>query len=72
MGSPLTDPDLAPTTTAQRTWSAWHIAALWIGMAHCIPTYMLAGGMIGAGMAWWQALLAVALGGGGGDGVQSA
>ncbi len=60
--NPLTNLDLAPTTPAQRTWSTWHIAALWIGMAVCIPTYTLAAGMISAGMAWWQAVLTVALG----------
>ncbi|HVZ92914.1 MAG TPA: NCS1 family nucleobase:cation symporter-1 [Phycisphaerales bacterium] len=58
----LTNPDLAPTTPAQRTWSTWHIAALWIGMAVCIPTYTLAAGMIGQGMSWWQATLTVFLG----------
>lgn len=60
--SALSNPDLAPTTAAQRTWSTWHIAALWIGMAVCIPTYTLAAGMIGQGMAWWQAVLTVMLG----------
>ncbi len=38
------------------------IAALWIGMAVCIPTYMLAAGMIGQGMSWLQALMTVVLG----------
>ncbi len=60
--SALTNPDLAPTTHAQRTWSAWHYAALWIGMAVCVPTYKLAAGMIAQGMAWWQAVVTVALG----------
>ena len=60
--SELSNPDLAPTTPAQRTWSTWHIAALWIGMAVCIPTYTLAAGMIAQGMAWWQAVLTVMLG----------
>jgi len=58
----LTNPDLAPTTPDQRTWSLWHIAALWIGMAVCIPTYNLAAGMISQGMNWWQAMLTVLLG----------
>ncbi len=31
-------------------------------MAHCIPTYMLASGLIASGMNWWQALFTVALG----------
>ncbi len=60
--STLTNPDLAPTRPEQRTWSTWHIAALWIGMAVCIPTYTLAASMIDAGMSWWQAVLTVALG----------
>ena len=31
-------------------------------MAHCIPTYMLASGLIKAGMSWWQALITILLG----------
>ena len=31
-------------------------------MAHCIPTYMLAGGLIALGMNWWQALFTIAVG----------
>jgi NCS1 family nucleobase:cation symporter-1 len=31
-------------------------------MAHCIPTYMMASGLIDKGMAWWQALVTVLLG----------
>jgi nucleobase:cation symporter-1, NCS1 family len=58
----LTNADLAPVTEDQRTWSTWNIAALWIAMAVCIPTYMLAASMIQAGMAWWQAVLTVMLG----------
>ncbi len=58
----LINADLAPTTDAQRTWSRWHIAALWIGMAVCIPTYTLASGMVDAGWSWKVAVLAVALG----------
>ncbi|MFN0011085.1 MAG: NCS1 family nucleobase:cation symporter-1 [Phycisphaerales bacterium] len=62
MMSTLSNPDLAPTRPEQRTWSTWHIAALWIGMAVCIPTYTLASGMILLGMSWWQAVLTVMLG----------
>lgn len=60
--SPLINDDLAPTRISQRTWGTYHIAALWIGMSVCIPTYMLASGLIAAGMNWWQALVTVALG----------
>ena len=60
--SPLYNEDLAPTTKQQRSWTVWHIAALWVGMAVCIPTYTLASGLIAQGMNWWQANLTVALG----------
>jgi NCS1 family nucleobase:cation symporter-1 len=42
--SPLFNGDLAPVPKARRTWTTWNFAALWIGMAHCLPAYMLAGG----------------------------
>jgi NCS1 family nucleobase:cation symporter-1 len=60
--SPLSNPDLAPVPPERRTWGVWHIAALWVGMAVCIPTYMMAGDLIGKGMNWWQALLTILLG----------
>jgi nucleobase:cation symporter-1, NCS1 family len=60
--SPLFNRDLAPVPIAERTWSTYNYAALWISMAHCIPTYMLASGLIASGMNWWQALVTVLLG----------
>ncbi|HEY5925488.1 MAG TPA: NCS1 family nucleobase:cation symporter-1 [Kofleriaceae bacterium] len=60
--SPLYNHDLAPVAVKQRTWTTWDYAALWISMAHCIPTYTLASGMIGQGMAWWQALVTILVG----------
>ena len=35
--------DIAPTRVEQRTWTKWNVAALWVGMAICVPTYMLGG-----------------------------
>jgi NCS1 family nucleobase:cation symporter-1 len=61
-GSPLYNEDLAPVPIASRNWTTYNYAALWISMAHCIPTYMLASGLIASGMNWWQALVTVALG----------
>lgn len=58
----LWNADLAPTTEQQRTWSWVNIAALWIGMVICVPSYMLASGLIAQGMNWWQAILTVFLG----------
>jgi nucleobase:cation symporter-1, NCS1 family len=60
--SPLYNDDLAPVPVAKRNWTTYNYAALWISMAHCIPTYMLASGLISSGMNWWQALLTIALG----------
>src|SRR5215470_3823349 len=60
--SRLFNPDLAPVPPSRRNWTTYNFAALWISMAHCIPTYMLAGGLIAEGMSWWQALLTIGLG----------
>ncbi len=62
--SPLYSPDLAPVPKARRVWTTYNFAALWISMAHCIPTYQLAGGLLSkdVGMNWWQALLTIGLG----------
>lgn len=58
----LVNDDLAPTAVSKRTWTTYNYAALWISMAHCIPTYMMASGLISAGMNWWQALLTIGIG----------
>jgi NCS1 family nucleobase:cation symporter-1 len=60
--SPLFSPDLAPVPDEHRNWTTYSFAALWISMAHCIPTYMMAGGLVAVGMNWWQALLTIGLG----------
>ena len=60
--SPLYNHDLAPVPIARRNWTTYNFAALWICMAHCIPTYMLAAGLIASGMNWWQALFTILLG----------
>src|SRR5258708_10098272 len=60
--SSLFNEDLAPVPVAKRNWTTYNYAALWISMAHCIPTYMLASGLISSGMNWWQALFTILLG----------
>ncbi len=59
--SSLYSEDLAPVPVSKRTWSMWHLAAIWVGMAVCIPTYMLAADMIKSGVSWWAALLIIGL-----------
>src|SRR5437899_12890910 len=60
--SPLYNRDLAPVPIARRNWSTYNYAALWIGMAHCIPTYTLASGLVKEGMNWKQAIFTIMLG----------
>ena len=60
--SALSNEDLAPVPIAQRPWRMWDFVALWVSMAACIPTYMLASSLIGGGMNWWQAILTIFLG----------
>lgn len=60
--SPLFNEDLAPIPSGARRWDTKDIANLWVGMSVCIPTYMLASGLIQQGMNWWQAILTVTLG----------
>jgi len=58
----LTNPDLAPTTPAQRTWSTYNYIALWFSMSMEVSTYMLASSLIAGGMNWIQALGTILLG----------
>src|SRR3989442_15029662 len=59
--SPLYNKDLAPVRIERRTWNTYNYVALWIGMAHNIPTWLLASGLIALGMDWVQAILTIAL-----------
>ncbi len=54
--------DLAPTKKAERNWGMSNIAALWVGMAICVPTYTL-GGVLTAyfGLSVSEALLTILL-----------
>src|SRR3989337_3407196 len=58
----LYNEDLAPTKIAERTWGTYDVAALWVGLAVNIPTYMLAAALIEGGMNWWQAIVTITLG----------
>src|SRR5262245_14723138 len=61
-GSPYFSHDMAPVPRAGRRWGLKDMAALWISMAACVPTYQLASGMIEKGMNWWQAMITILLG----------
>ncbi len=60
--SALYNPDLAPVPAERRTWGTYNYASLWVAMSVCIPTYMLASGLIAGGMNWWQAVGTILLG----------
>ncbi len=59
--SPLYSEDLAPVPANDRTWNKWNLAAIWVGMAVCIPTYLLASYMIKTGLNWYEALIIIGL-----------
>ena len=58
----LFNADLAPVPPEKRTWKVYDYASLWVAMSVCIPTYMLASGLIAGGMNWWQAVGTILLG----------
>src|SRR6202171_3017567 len=58
----LYNEDLAPIPPEKRSWGTYNYASLWVAMSVCIPTYMLASGLIAGGMSWWQAIATILLG----------
>jgi nucleobase:cation symporter-1, NCS1 family len=60
--SPYFSADMAPVPRSGRRWLMRDMAVLWISMSACVPTYMLASGMIEEGMNWWQAIVTIFLG----------
>jgi NCS1 family nucleobase:cation symporter-1 len=54
--------DLAPTSVSERTWTTYNISMLWVGMSICIPSFMMASGLVGMGLSVWAAVLNVVLG----------
>ena len=60
--SQLWNSDLAPADESRRNWTWVNISALWVGMAVCVPAYLLASGLIAQGMSALQAMSTVLLG----------
>lgn len=58
----LYNSDLAPIPAEKRSWGTYNYVSLWVAMSVCIPTYMLASGLIAGGMSWIQAVLTILLG----------
>lgn len=59
--SSLYSVDLAPVSKENRTWKIIDFAAIWVGMAVCIPTYILASYMIKSGLSWYAALIIIGI-----------
>ncbi|CAN5130687.1 hypothetical protein BH23BAC3_BH23BAC3_10190 [soil metagenome] len=59
--SPLSGEDMAPLPHEERTWSMWDMTAIWVGMAVCIPTYLLASNMIRSGLSWEASLIIITI-----------
>ena len=59
--SPFANEDLRPVPVSERKWTTYNFAALWISMAHCIPSWTLASGLVALGMDWKQAVFTIAL-----------
>jgi nucleobase:cation symporter-1, NCS1 family len=58
----LYNSDLAPIPAEKRSWGTYNYASLWVAMSVCIPTYMLASGLIAGGMNAIQAVFTIFLG----------
>ncbi|HUQ90626.1 MAG TPA: NCS1 family nucleobase:cation symporter-1 [Bryobacteraceae bacterium] len=58
----LYNADLAPIPKERRSWGLYNYVSLWVAMSVCIPTYMLASGLIAGGMSWKQAIGTILLG----------
>jgi NCS1 family nucleobase:cation symporter-1 len=41
---------------ARRRWTTYDFTALWVGMAHSVPSWLLASGLVALGMDWKNAL----------------
>lgn len=61
-GGRYVNDELVPVPVERRTWSTYNYFALWMGMAHNIPSYLLASGLIALGMNWIQAFLTITVG----------
>jgi nucleobase:cation symporter-1, NCS1 family len=52
----LYNEDFAPVVSSRRSFSVWDIAALWIGLVVCVPTYTLVSSLVDLGFSAAQGL----------------
>ena len=44
--SNLINDDIKPAGDKERKWSVLNMASLWVGMVICVPSYLLAAGLV--------------------------
>ncbi|KAF3340261.1 uracil permease-like protein [Carex littledalei] len=59
--NPNPEGDLAPIPPSGRTFTAWNLASLWIGLVVGVPSYYLAGSLVDLGMSWLQGVSTIFL-----------
>jgi NCS1 family nucleobase:cation symporter-1 len=57
----LFNADIAPVSVAARTFSTWDMAALWVGLVVCVPSYTLVGSLLQLGFSAGQGLAIIAV-----------
>ncbi|OAH59587.1 MULTISPECIES: NCS1 family nucleobase:cation symporter-1 [Bacillaceae] len=57
--SSLSNPDLLPVQTEDRTWKTQNFASMWMGVINNIPTYATIGGLVVLGFSPWQVIAIV-------------
>lgn len=58
----LINDDLKPVPPQLRTWSAFNYVSFWVADGFNLSSMMIASTSVSAGLAWWQAWLAVWIG----------
>ncbi len=54
--------DLRPSSPAERTWSTYHIAMLWVGMVIAVTSFSFAAALVSLGLSPIAAIINVAIG----------
>ncbi|ODQ50371.1 hypothetical protein SAICODRAFT_37181 [Saitoella complicata NRRL Y-17804] len=58
----LSNEDLDPTPPFRRTWRAWHFFAFFWSGSFSGSGWTLGSAMVGTGLSWWQATIAIIIG----------
>ncbi|RWW21056.1 hypothetical protein GW17_00014803, partial [Ensete ventricosum] len=53
--------DLAPIPVSARTFTAWDMASLWVGLVVGVPAYYLVDSLVNLSMSWWQGVATIVI-----------